>query len=415
MQKIKIENGKDIWSWCPNIEEKALDQMRVIAHLPYTEYCALMPDAHFGQNMPIGGVVATNGVIVPDMVGADIGCGMCAIKSDVTIDQLTEDKRLQLFNLLSQAIPVGSTHNTDRVRKQLVNEYEYAYRCLEVQYLNDLQKDVFTKNIEKDFFSQLGTLGGGNHFAECQVDSDGYVWFMIHSGSRNIGKRVGDHFNELATEENKKWFSSCNIIPFLPTDTDAGKDYINWMNFALNFAFLNRSVMMTYVKEVFARVFPDALWITEDVLDVEMLNIHHNFAAIENHHGKNVWVHRKGATKAYSDKYGIIPGNMGGNSFIVKGLGNHKSLMSCSHGAGRTMGRRDFSRQMKDDYGRVEESLKGILHTGFGEFAYGKDKGLKDVSEAPEAYKDIHEVMANQDDLVETVVTLQSSISIKGK
>jgi len=430
------DDAIDIHSWCPGIDKErsiktspeptdrknptAIEQMEIISRLPYTVYCAMMPDSHAGQNMPIGGVVACKDVVVPDFVGVDIGCGMCAIKTSLTEEDLTDDKAQTLFNLISEKLPVGFSHNTDKRRKELKNQHGQKY-----EYIIDKSKAGLYAgrhnpigNAEKEFFAQLGTLGGGNHFMEVQFDEEGFIWIMIHSGSRNMGKRIGDYFNNLAADRNAMWLSDALGIPFLPTDSEEGDAYLAWMDFALRFAFLNRQVMIESVKECFERIFPTIKYITrevvEDVVNKDTINIHHNFAAIENHHGKNVWVHRKGATKAFSGMTGIIPGSMGTNSYIVRGLGNHLSLMSCSHGAGRKMGRREFARKMKNSFAQIEKSLDGVIHTEFGEFSYGKDKGMKDVSEAPAAYKDIDEVMANQTDLVEVIVKLRPRISIKG-
>ena len=437
METYKPNEGLDIHSWCPGIEIErskltdpnsdikhptAIEQMESISRLPYAVYCAMMADSHTGMDMPIGGVVATNNVVVPNFVGVDIGCGMCAIKSDLHVDKLTDSSSQIVFNMLSQNLPVGFAHNSDKRCKELKNKHEQKFdfifdKSLGKNSISQIDGYNPVGDFEEAFYAQLGTLGGGNHFLEVQTDEEGFVWIMIHSGSRNIGKKVGDLYNRIATDLNAKWFSTARDIPFLPTDTEQGKAYLAWMDFALRFAFLNRQVMLDIAKDVFKNVFPQVKWITEKVVDDTangIINIHHNFAAIENHHGKNVWVHRKGATKANVGMTGIIPGSMGTKSFIVRGLGNHRSLMSCSHGAGRKMGRRDFARKMKYSYDQVEESLKGVVHGEFGEFSYGKDKGLKDVSEAPGAYKDIDVVMANQTDLVSVLVKLTPKISIKG-
>lgn len=418
MDRIKQDDGVDILSWCPNADENALEQMQNISKLPYVKYCAMMPDSHAGMSMPIGGVVATENVVVPNMVGVDIGCGMCAILTNLTVDDLTDSTKQILFNLISQAIPVGFSHNTDKRRKELENKYSGKYSYI-VNKSNIAQCiDQHEPISDKAFFEQLGTLGGGNHFLEVQADEEDRIWIMIHSGSRNMGKKIGDYFNNLAKELNAKWFSQGSDIPFLPTDTPEGKAYLSWMDFALRFAFLNRQVMIDSVKEVFMNVFPEVFWITNTVVDNTvddgMINIHHNFAALENHHGRNYWVHRKGATRAFAGMTGIIPGSMGTNSYIVKGLGNHFSLMSCSHGAGRKMGRIEFSKKMKYSHDQIEKSLEGVLHTNFSHFGRGKHKDLLDVSEAPGAYKAIDEVMANQEDLVRILVKLRPLISVKG-
>lgn len=241
---------------------------------------------------------------------------------------------------------------------------------------------------------------------------------MIHSGSRNIGKKIGDYFNEVASKLNKSWYSKSDI-PFLPTDTDEGQSYLMWMNFALEFAYLNRKVMMDYIKKDLQHEFPSIKFLTSSAfedhkIESEMINVHHNFAALENHLGKNLWVHRKGATQAYKDQLGIIPGSMGSKSFITIGKGESLSLKSSSHGAGRKMGRKEFCRQMEGKYQEIEASLEGVVHSDFGKVQYGKGKGLRDVSEAPQAYKNIESVINNELDLIDPVITLTPMISVKG-
>ena len=423
MQKIEIENGTNILSWCPDIEPEALQQMEVISKLPFVKYCALMPDAHLGMNMPIGGVVACENVIVPDFVGVDIGCGMCAMKSNLNIKDLDERDFRALFNLISQRLPVGFRLNSTNVKNEYKRIYKEKFDYLITKTIskNNTLSDKYNAipKLENIFFDQLGTLGGGNHFCEIQYDDEGTIWVMIHSGSRKIGKLIGDKYNEMAKDLNKKWHSSCQQIPFLPVDTQEGQCYLMWMEFALQFAFLNRRVMLDVVKLSFHDYLPHTEWVKIDGVDDDInniINIHHNFASLESHMGKNYWIHRKGATRAFDGMTGIIPGSMGSKSFIVKGKGNKLSLMSCSHGAGRKMGRREFSRLMKDKYDDILDEMKdkGIVHSEFGKFDYGKDKGLKDVSEAPEAYKNIDSVMVNQADLVDIMVELKPKVSIKG-
>jgi len=419
MEIIKTD-GVDVRNWCPDVEQNAKDQMLKIAMLPYVRETCLMPDAHWGMDMCIGGVVATQGVVVPSFVGSDGGCGMCAIKTSIKRDQITDEIHAKLFNMISREIPLGCTHNTDKRRNELTKKFGQKFQFIvDKSGINYFEAEP-VPSWEKAFFAQLGTLGSGNHFCEVQYDEEGYIWVMIHSGSRNIGKRICDHFNASAKELNEKWFSNCGNIPFLPTDTVEGKCYLAWMDFALRFAYLNRMVMMDSVKEVFTRVFDDVKFITNEVVDDavngEVINIHHNYASLEHHHGKNVWVHRKGATLAGDGNTGIIPGSMETNSFIVKGLNNHMSLKSCSHGSGRKEGRTDFNVKHENDSQEIVARLKakGILHSKLSTSKRGRDKGMLDVSETEEAYKDVISVMANQTDLVKPLVKLAPIISIKG-
>jgi len=423
MEIVKA-NGIDIRSWCPDVEPQAMAQMVLIAQLPFVKEICLMPDGHLGQNMCIGGVVATDNVIVPDFVGSDIGCGMCAMKTSLTVNDLTQEVSKELFNHITRDIPVGFNQNSEINISELYLRYDKQYQAIWMKIFGDSNKQFVQnkkyhplkdKDEDSAFFNQLGTLGGGNHFIEVQSDADGYIWVMIHSGSRNMGKLIGDHYNEIASSCNKMWHSNNQDIPFLPVNSEEGQAYLTWMEYALQFAFMNRKAMIDKVAAIFERMFKSKFEITTDeICDQLVINIHHNYAALENHHGHNVWVHRKGATLATDKTIGVIPGSMGTSSYIVKGLGNHLSLQSCSHGAGRLMGRKEFSRQMKDRYEEIEKSLDGVVHSEFGEFKYGKEKGMKDVSEAPSAYKDIDEVIENEKDLVDVLVKLTPKISIKG-
>lgn len=418
MKTIEIDNGCKIFSWCPEIEDSAMEQMKVLAQLPFVKYACLMPDAHLGQNMPIGGVIACENVVIPDSVGVDIGCGMGAVKTNLHKSELdNEDIRKQILHSLSRGIPVGFNHNSTKRIAELKETMSSEVNDI----VNALHSNITLayqpiSNVSDTIYSQLGSLGGGNHFCEIQYDENDTVWFMLHSGSRNIGKVVGDYFNEIAKDLNAKWHSK-STIPFLPTDTDEGASYLSWMIFALNFAYLNRKVMLNEVKKTFVHMFPNIQFITDrDFTDSKdsIINIHHNFSSLENHMGRDYWIHRKGATMARKDMTGIIPGSMGTSSYIVKGLGNVISLNSCSHGAGRKMGRMEYSRLMKDNYAEVEKSLEGVVHSDFSKFDRGKMKGILDVSESPGAYKNIDLVMSNQVDLVTPIVKLKPLICLKG-
>jgi len=420
MNVIREGNAVPIFSWCPNIEEGAMNQMKAIAQLPYVKYCALMPDAHAGMMMPIGGVVACDNVVVPNFVGVDIGCGMCAIKTSLhKSDFEDKEKCKKVLHSFSRGIPVGFAHNNDNRVKEIGNKYGRDDRMIDI--LGRKYGDSTTVNpvgdLTKSVYSQIGTLGGGNHFCEVQYDEENCVWIMIHSGSRNIGKLIGDYFNELAIKMNTLWYSNGSNIPFLPVSSPEGENYLYWMNLALKFAYMNRKIMMDEVVRNMSYEFPGFQVITDkvvkDTVD-NMVNIHHNFAQLENHFGKNYWIHRKGATMARKGITGIIPGSMGTCSYIVKGLGEEKSMMSCSHGAGRKMGRMEFCRQMKDKYAQIEEELKDVVHSEFGDLDRGKNKGLKDVSESPGAYKDIDEVIKNEIDLIQPIVKLRPLICLKG-
>ena len=254
----------------------------------------------------------------------------------------------------------------------------------------------------------LGSLGGGNHFIEIQVDEDTNFWVMIHSGSsRNLGKQVADHYNKIAVNLNEKYYSSINTkmqLAFLPVDSEEAESYMKEMNYCAEFAKRSRRLMLQRVTECFYKYMAKKnAPITEDT--DEPIDCIHNLATLENHFGKNGWVHRKGATRAREGELGIIPGSQGTKSYIVRGKGNRDSFMSCSHGAGRTMGRKQARKTLSLEAEQQNLDMQGILHS---------IRDAKDLDEAPSAYKNIDTVMANQTDLVDVVHTLKPIAVIKG-
>lgn len=383
MKQVISTEKLPIKMWLDTIEDGALDQAKNLANLPFVfKHIAIMPDSHVGYGMPIGGVMATKGVIVPNAVGVDIGCGMCAIKTSLTkIDTETLKK---IMGEIRKQIPLGMNRHKEKQDETLMPSGLLGDICNQ-QYNNAL--------------CSLGTLGGGNHFIEIQKGSDGHIWIMIHSGSRNLGKQVAEHYNKLAEKLNEKWFSSVPLnqeLAFLPIDSEEGKDYIREMNYCVEFAFSNRLLMMNRIEDIFAK---ELKCLTFEPI----INIAHNYARMENHFGENVMIHRKGATLATSDTIGIIPGSMGSKSYIVKGLGNSESFNSCSHGAGRKLGRKNACKVLNLE--EENKKMEGIIH-GM--------RSIDDLEEAPGAYKNIDEVMENQKDLVEVLVELKPLAVIKG-
>lgn len=379
--------------WLDTIEDGAMEQIRNIANLPFVhQWVAVMPDSHQGYGMPIGGVVALRNVVSPNMVGVDIGCGMCAVNTHIKTDKVTEEQLKEILGGIRKVVPVGLAHHKEKQDESLMPNptNKMLGSVVASEYNNAL--------------TQIGTLGGGNHFIELQKSDQGELWIMIHSGSRNLGKKVCDTYNELAVELSKKWYIP-NVVEqdlaYLPVDTEEGQMYIKEMQYCVDFAFANRKLMMDRVKECVKGVLGD-------YQPDEMINIAHNYAGLEHHMGKNVWVHRKGATRAYKDELGIIPGSMGTKSYIVRGLGNPLSFKSCSHGAGRVMSRSKASQTLTLE--EVEKSMEGVVYG-----RWGKDrKGNLDFGEAPQAYKDISTVMSNQADLVEIMVELKPLAVVKG-
>lgn len=375
--------------WADDIEKSAMEQVYNLANYPFAfKHIALMPDVHQGYGMPIGGIMATMKVVVPNAVGVDIGCGMCAVQTSIKDDELDTDTLKRILDKIRSLIPVGFSHKDEPQDESLMPQTDVAsLPIVSQEYRNAL--------------TQLGTLGGGNHFIEIQKSSSGFIWLMIHSGSRNLGFKVAEYYNNLAEAKREEWESTVakkKQLSFLPLDTVEGQNYMAEMNYCVEFALANRSLMMKHVRDIFAREF-------KDIEFAEMINIAHNFAELEKHFGKNVMVHRKGATKADEGMIGIIPGSQGTKSYIVEGKGNKESFNSCSHGAGRLMGRKQAQRTLDLDSVVANLDKKGIIHS---------IKTKKDLDEAPEAYKNIDDVMKLQKDLVSIVTELTPLAVIKG-
>jgi tRNA-splicing ligase RtcB (3'-phosphate/5'-hydroxy nucleic acid ligase) len=390
MKQVLSEECKvPIKMWVTDIEANALAQARNLANLPFIfKHVALMPDCHSGYGMPIGGVIATKGVIIPNAVGVDIGCGMCALKTSLTeIDTATVK---QIMSDIRELIPLGFDHHKTAQDETLMPSLE------KVPEKGVVQKQYTAAK------KQIGTLGGGNHFIEIQKGSDGHIWVMNHSGSRNIGLKVAEHYNKIAIQLNERWYSSVDRkqdLAFLPIETQEAKDYFAEMQYCVDFALANRMLMMERIKSVFEAV------VGEGFAEVEFINIAHNYARWESHFNTNVIVHRKGATSAREGEIGIIPGSQGTKSYIVRGKGNPESFKSCSHGAGRTLGRKQAQRELNLEEEMEKLNSKGIVHS---------IRSINDLDEAPGAYKDIDVVMENQSDLVDIVVELSPLAVIKG-
>ncbi len=390
MKKIIDTERIPIKLWLDEIDDNTLFQVKNLANLPFAfKHVCLMPDAHSGFGMPIGGVMAADNVIVPNAVGVDIGCGMCAVKTDIELAPEVQQELKFILGDIREKVPVGFKHHK-RAQDENLMPKGYDINNMEVvraEYSSALR--------------QIGTLGGGNHFIEIQKDKDNYIWIMIHSGSRNIGKKVADHYNNIAKKLNKEWNSPVPPkadLAYLPFTCKEAHSYYEEMKYCVDFALANRKLMLTRVQEVFLDFFPNINF-------GEIINIAHNYATWEKHFGKKVVVHRKGATSAHKGEIGIIPGSQGTKSYIVEGLGNPESFASCSHGAGRTMGRNEAIRNLNLEEEKQKLDSLGILHAV---------RGKRDLEEAPSAYKNIAEVMANQEDLVKIKVELSPLAVVKG-
>ena len=387
----RIINNRLVKIWTDYVEESAMRQIENLTTLPFLfHHLAIMPDVHTGMGMPIGGMLACENAVVPNAVGVDIGCGMCAVKTNWKVADIPTDVlRKQIMRGIRKRIPLGMDHPKEAQDEKYLPQG------------HDIDKMEIVKRRQISVTKEVGTLGGGNHFIELQKDESGTLWIMIHSGSRNLGKLVGDYYNEKAKALNARWYSVVSpaiCLPFLPTRTEEFKAYWREMEYCVDFALCNRRLMMERIEEVIKDAIPEVEF-------EPMINIAHNYAAWENHYGKNVIVHRKGATLAREGVIGIIPGSQGTASYIVEGLGNPESFCSCSHGAGRTMSRTAAIRDLnlKEELDRLE--AKGIIHA---------IRGQSDMQEATGAYKDIEAVIANEADLVKVKTRLLPVAVIKG-
>lgn len=377
-----------IKSWAKNLEPEAHNQIINISNLPFIErHVAVMPDAHAGKGSTVGTVIATKGAIIPAAVGVDIGCGMCAVKLPFKVDLLGDSLDV-LRSSIERSVPVGFNSNdyiSDRVAK-VISEMPV----------------LKTHSINKAAL-QLGTLGGGNHFIEICQDENNNAWIILHSGSRNIGKTLAEIHIGKAKNLMKEYFITLpdSDLAYLVQNTTEFGEYINDLHWAQNYAKENRNeIMLRVLKDISYHVYGE--YKGSDFMTILRVDCHHNYTQMENHFGKNLWITRKGAVSAREGEYGIIPGSMGSKSYIVKGKGNPLSFCSCSHGAGRRMSRAEAKRRFTVD--DLKEQTSGIICR--------KDEDV--IDEIPGAYKDIDEVMANQDDLVEIVHTLKQLICIKG-
>ena len=384
-------NDTPVKVWAKTVDPHAWKEIDNISRLPFVyHHLAFMPDVHGGMGMPIGGVLATKKVVIPNAVGVDIGCGMCAIRTNIIADEIPRQLiREKIMAGIRERIPLGMDHH-----KELQDE-TFMPQGHDIDKLQVVSRQYTSAR------RQIGTLGGGNHFIELQKDEDGYLWIMLHSGSRNLGKQVGDYYNRLAKELNSRYFAGIDPewhMHFLPLGSKEFTAYWKEMSYCVDFAFCNRKLMMDRIMEILADAIPQIGF-------EPMINIAHNYAAWEHHYGNDVIVHRKGAVRARAGEIGIIPGSQGTSSYIVEGLGCPESFMSSSHGAGRLMSRKEAIRSLSLEKEIRMLDDKGIIH------------GIRcanHLDEAASAYKDIDEVMANQQDLVKILTRLSPIAVVKG-
>ncbi|KMP11071.1 Fis family transcriptional regulator [Candidatus Nitromaritima sp. SCGC AAA799-A02] len=396
---VQGEAGFPVKVWTDDLDAQAEDQLLNLSSMPFIhQHVAVMPDAHIGLGCTIGCVVPTVKAIIPAAVGVDIGCGMMAARTNLYAKDLPDDLS-RVRNSIERTIPLGpgKCHH---------NEPDALFAGIENQFVSPGDVIRFLKDDPEGRFgvkagkwrSQLGTLGGGNHFIETCLDEADRVWVMLHSGSRGVGNRIGMTFIQKAKEDMR--IHHVNLpdrdLSYFSEGTSNFDDYVKAVGWAQEYASLNRRMMMTLIFGQLEHYFPQVR------VEEKVINCHHNYVEQESHFGETVWVTRKGAIRARENDMGIIPGSMGAKSYIVSGKGNPESFHSCSHGAGRRMSRKQaFKKFSMED---LEAQTEGVEMT--------RRKAI--IDEIPQAYKDIDQVMGNQEDLVTIVHTLKQILNVKG-
>ncbi len=392
--------GVPVKAWIKGVpfEPEAQMQLGNISRLPIVHsHIAAMPDVHMGKGATVGSVIATKGAIIPAAVGVDIGCGMMAMRTSLTADDLPESLA-GLRSDIEAAVPHGGVGIKGGWKDGIPNSVSNRFRSTGLDVALEKIEEKHPAISGANHVVHLGSLGSGNHFIEVCLDEDNRVWVMLHSGSRGIGNRIGTYFISEAKEslikkgiglpdKDLSWFEESDPL---------FDDYIEALLWAQDFARHNREVMMDRVLNVMRNSLPTFK------IEKAAVNCHHNYVAKEHHYGADVWLTRKGAVSAREGELGIIPGSMGARSYIVRGKGNEESFCSCSHGAGRALSRTKAKKKFSlEDHRKATEGVE-----------CRKDSGV--IDETPAAYKDIDAVMAAQTDLVEIVHTLKQIVCVKG-
>ena len=381
--------NRKVLSWASMLGENAREQaIRTATVAAINGHVALMPDAHYGMGCTVGSVIPTRGAIIPSAVGVDIGCGVIASETTLRADQLPDDLA-PLLHMWEAKIPAGLGYwqvENDPTWDTFVAEHGLPESILDDQRLRHRAP------------KQFGTLGSGNHFLELCTDERGQIWLMLHSGSRGAGNNLAMRHIDQAKDLMKRYFIELPDpdLAYLVQGTPEFDAYIRDLNWAQAYAYGSRQRMMTVALDQLATLVPLEV--------VQTINNHHNYARLEQHHGEEMWITRKGAISAKEGELGVVPGSMGTGSYIVRGLGNPASYTSASHGAGRAMSRRQARRTFTVD--DIEKAMEGRTWL------------VKDaealIDEIPGAYKDLDVVMADQTDLVEVAHRLATLVNYKG-
>ncbi|WP_431221125.1 RtcB family protein [Leifsonia xyli] len=381
-------------SWASILEDSTREQAVTTSRMPFIHpHLALMPDAHLGLGATVGSVIPTVGAVMPAAVGVDIGCGMIAVRTQFTRDEVAASTAplSELRAQIERAVPVSAGARNNKIVATAQPRLEELNRLAEAAGFDPA-------TYVRDWERQLGTLGSGNHFIEVSLDEDGVVWLFLHSGSRGVGNRIAGHHIRVAQALMAKWWIDLpdKDLAYLVEGTPEFDEYIAQLRWAQHFALLNREEMMDRV------VRQTAEWFGQPVEERERINCHHNFTQRENHFGKDVWVSRKGAISAREGQLGLIPGSMGTASYVVAGRGNPLALHSSPHGAGRRFSHSAARKRFTIE--QLREAMSGIEFRDTEAF----------LDEIPQAYKPIDQVMADAADLVEVRHTLRQIVNVKG-
>lgn len=374
-------------SWATDIEQGTVDQAARTARLPFIEgHVALMPDAHVGIGSTVGSVVPTRGAIIPSCVGVDIGCGMVASETTLTASDLP-DNLDALMPLVASRIPAGMGQG-----------HEFAVSEGRLAAIGTPRTELDAKQ-RKKVAAQFGTLGSGNHFVEVCLDERDVVWTVLHSGSRGIGNQLAQRAITEAKGLMKARFIELEDpdLAYLVQGEPSFETYVADMLWAQAYAFGSRAVMG---ERILASLFE----VVGSGGHVRTINCHHNFTQLEHHHGKDLWITRKGAIKAAVGDEGVIPGSMGTRSYIVSGLGSPSSFTSCAHGAGRRLSRTKARQTLSVD--SLREAMRGR--------SWNSEAAGELLDEHPASYKDIDQVMEDQKDLVSVQHVLHQVFNYKG-
>ncbi len=392
--------SEKVLSWASVIDPQAKEQVNNLASMPFVfKHVAVMPDAHLGKGACVGTVVATEGAIIPSCVGVDIGCGMIAVRTKFTSSQLP-DSLEKIRQGIERQIPLGAGGINRRPSSEAIRFMSESLASTTAGPSDYLSQD---ERLKDKALHQFGTLGSGNHFIEICIDEKSQVWVLLHSGSRGVGNILATKHIERAKSLMKTYATSVPDpdLAFLVQESPDFARYVKDLLWAQAYAMQNREEMMNRVLSELSLHFYNEPG-HEREMECERVNCHHNFTQMEKHFGRDVWLTRKGAIQAGVGQLGIIPGSMGTKSYIIRGKGNPLSYHSCSHGAGRRFSRHEARRRLSMmDFDR---EMKGV--------ECRRSPAL--IDELPSAYKDIDQVMRDQDDLVEVVATLKQVISVKG-